>query len=140
MKVFFVGLHNKPHKTPLCSSTKSGKLIDRIINQVFNRNGVDGAKWVKTNLFDVDFYPTNDDENWGRATEWWERNKDVEETDLIVLLGAAVHRDFVNCPYHVHILEVAHPASKRSHVDMNEYVYDVSAKIREHLQSKIPQQ
>ncbi len=33
-RIIFVGLHNKPHRTPLCASTKTGKLIQKIIWQI----------------------------------------------------------------------------------------------------------
>jgi hypothetical protein len=55
MKVIFVGVHNKPHLKPLDSSTRSGKTIDGIIEQL------PGIKCVKTNLFDVDYMPPVDE-------------------------------------------------------------------------------
>lgn len=121
-KIIFVGLHNKAGRMALCSSTKSGKLIDRIIKEGGLWN------WRKTNLFDVDYYPVNQNENFALATIWFSRIE-VNENDLIVLLGAAVHRDFVNCSLHDKILKVAHPASKRSHKEMDDYVVDTVKKI-----------
>lgn len=114
MKIIFVGLHNKPDKIPLCSSTKSGKLIDRIIKEGYFTNV------QKTNLFDVDYYPTKPEEQRTLSEDWIERI-DPAESDIIVLLGASVHRSFIQC-VGMKTIKVAHPASKRSHKEMNEYV------------------
>jgi uracil-DNA glycosylase len=124
MRIFFVGLHNKPGKKPLCSSTKSGKLIDRIINE----GGF--KKCEKTNLFDVEYYPKSDDENWGRAVMWWHNHKKISDKDIIVLLGSTVQKDFVNPPLHERIVKIDHPASKWSKNAMNEYVSDAITKIK----------
>ena len=50
-KVYFVGVHNKPGLKPLDSSTKSGKLIDRVIEQLPE------FECVKMNYYDCDYLP-----------------------------------------------------------------------------------
>jgi hypothetical protein len=121
MKVIFVGVHNKPGKMPLCSSTKSGKLIDRIIE------GVKPIECLKTNLYDVEYYPANQDKA-KYALDWVDRI-DVEIDDIIILLGAEVYNDFYKYLYRG-IIKAAHPASKRSHAEMDKYVIDTIAKIK----------
>lgn len=114
-RVIFVGLHNKPNMMPLDSRTKSGKLIDRIIDPL----RYNGLEVVKTNLYDSDTLPEErrkDDFKF----DWIERVKLYKE-DILVLLGAMVHNDFPKLPL-AKTIKIAHPASKRSHVDMNEYV------------------
>jgi hypothetical protein len=117
MRIIFVGLHNKPGKIALCSSTKSGKLIDRIIKNF-------GTECVKTNLYDVDYFPVDKAEQFNLAMDWWERVNPNEE-DVIVLLGNATHKGF-KCPFlpqfRPTVIKIAHPASKFSHDAMNEYV------------------
>ena len=111
-KVIFVGLHNKPDKMPLCGSTKSGKLINRVVKEF-------DLPYQKTNMWDVDYYPTGDHEK--LSLEWYHRIEYSLRTDIIVLLGAKVLEKFIDMGFD-HVLKFAHPSSKRSHVAMNEYV------------------
>jgi hypothetical protein len=112
-RILFVGMHNKPDIKPLCSSTKSGKLIDKIILQLKQ------IECVKTNLFDVEYLPTDSHEIRQMSLEWHDIYN-PKDNDVIVLLGAIVHKHFWKCDSH--ILQIAHPSRKRSHVDMDEYV------------------
>jgi len=121
-KIYFVGLHNKPEKMPLCSSTKSGRLIDRIIKEGELNN------WQKTNLFNVDYFPTESIEQQRLVSDWYERIQ-PQNDDIIVLLGAATHKAFRAYGW-LDIIKVAHPASKRSHKEMDDYVIDVIKKIK----------
>lgn len=116
MRVIFVGLHNKPHMRPLDINTKTGKLLQRIVN------GLQGCEIVKTNLFDTDYLPHTND-CYALSLEWLDR-VDYGTKDIIVLLGAFVHKNFPDIP--CKILKVAHPGSKRSHEEMNEYVERVT--------------
>jgi len=88
-------------------------LIDRIIKEL--------PAWVvvKTNLFDVDYYPTERLEQSELAFNWIER-ADLNIDDLVVVLGAATRKSFPPIPNK--IFYIAHPASKRSHAAMDEYV------------------
>lgn len=121
MKVIFVGMHNKPGKTPLDSSTKSGKLIDRIIE------GIKPIEYLKTNLYNVDYYPKQNDLKIELATIWL-NTIHVSKDDIIVLLGTEVHKNYLRCLGK--IIEIAHPSSKRSHDAMDEYVKDAIDKIK----------
>lgn len=115
-RVIFVGIHNKPNTTPLCSSTKSGKLIDRIIQRLH-------FKALKTNLFDVDYYPNRQVRE---KLKWdWVARIEPKRDDLIILLGKKVQLDFPDLIQCV-VLRYAHPASVWSTKDMNRYV-DVMA-------------
>lgn len=112
-RIVIVGLHNKPSMKPLDSKTKSGKLIDRIIKELT------GFYIVKTNLFDVDYFPTEKIEQSRLAFDWIER-AELNINDLVIVLGAAAKDAFPPIPNK--IIYIAHPASKRSHVDMDDYV------------------
>jgi hypothetical protein len=75
MKIVFVGLHNKPGLPPLCSTTKTGKIID-IICSHFN-----GVEFEKKNIFPVEYLPG-----------FYEREKlidqfEIEENTFYIGLG-----------------------------------------------------
>ncbi len=117
-KIIFVGMHNKPMKKPLCSSTKSGKLVDKIAF---------GFNHLKTNLYNVDYYPKTEDEKYTLACDWI-RRIDVFPNDIIILLGAEVHENFV-FEHPGKIIKIPHPSSQRSHEQMSEYVLNARNKI-----------
>ena len=82
---------------------------------------------VKSNLYNIDFYPIHTDKK-ELAIDWHNRiNPDSK--DLIILLGAEVHKNFINNG--LNVLRFAHPASKRSHESMNEYVLNAVEEIEE---------
>jgi len=114
-------MHNKPHKIPLCSSTKTGKLIDRVISN-FSKTDC-----IKSNLWDVDTYPHGRD-MYPLSLEWHDRIE-YGKDDIIILLGQVVHENFIDISINK-IIKVAHPSSKRSHIDMDKYVTDVVNKIK----------
>ena len=120
-------MHNKPNMMPLCSSTKTGKLVNRIIKQLPN------IEVLKTNLYDVEYYPKDTDMKSHLAIEWHSHN-DAYAEDIIVLLGAEVHKWFLDFGFNV--IKLAHPASKRSHVAMDEYVNSAVLKINNRLRGQ----
>lgn len=119
MKIFFVGIHNKPNTLPLDSSTKSGKLIDQIITNL------KGNLCVKSNLFDLEYIPKEGIEK--HKLVWIEKYKPSEK-DAIVLLGGKVHKFFPQTSSKV--IKIKHPSSVWSKVSQEEYVKDVLTKIR----------
>jgi hypothetical protein len=121
MKIIFVGMHNKPMKMPLCSSTKSGKLVNRIIE------ALKPIECQKTNLYDVEYYPKRE-EKFNLAMNWHERIE-PKLGDVIVLMGAEVHENYVQNMFDK-VVKIAHPSSKRSHEAMNEYVISAVEKIK----------
>lgn len=123
-RVIFVGLHNKPGMKPLDSKTKSGKLIDRVIEKCRHH----GMNILKTNLYDVDYLPEGKEK--GSLVFDWVERVELFQGDIVVLLGAMVHYDFPMLSLEK-LIKVAHPASKRSHVDMNEYVEKTFDLIKE---------
>ena len=84
---------------------------------------------LRTNLYDVDYLPEGKEKG-ALAFNWIER-VELFKDDIIVLLGAMVHYDFPLLTLD-NIIKVVHPASKRSHVDMDEYVqktFDLIKKV-----------
>lgn len=125
MRIIFVGINNKPNLQSLCSGTKTGKLVNRIINELPK-----GVEIKKTNLFNVDYFPEYE-KMIDLVNEWYWTNLPTDE-DIIVLLGAITHKQFkhdVN-----NLIKIAHPASKRSHKDMDEYVLSAAGKIKKYMQ------
>lgn len=124
MRVIFVGLHNKPHMAPLDNSTKTGKLVNRIIKEL-----PQGIEIVKSNILNTDELVALN-ETYKYANEWHWTHLPVED-DIIVLLGSATQLIYKNNVRHVgRIIRAAHPASKRSHIAMDEYVMNISLKIK----------
>ncbi len=113
-RIIFVGLHHKPGMKPLDSQTKSGKMIDRIMEQLPS-----GVKVKKSNLFDLYRLPENEEK--GELVKFWLEDIKPGKDDVVVLLGAMVHD---NCPQIrvKSLIKIAHPASKRSHKEMDAYV------------------
>jgi hypothetical protein len=119
-RVIFVGMHNKPDKVALCSSTKSGKLVDRVAL-------AGNFTHIKTNLYNVDYYPKSEIEKSILANDWIVR-VDPAEPDVIVLLGAEVHNNFKHSSKY--IVKIPHPSSQWSHEQMNTYVENAVKKIQ----------
>jgi hypothetical protein len=78
-RVFFVGIHNKPGLPPLCSTTKSGKVIDKVIA------ALPGVECIKTNLFNTNFETPLVD-----PPRIWAKRVGATEHDVIILLGGVV--------------------------------------------------
>ena len=125
MRIIFVGMHNKQNLMPLCASTKSGKLIKRICNEL-PRN----VEILKTNLYNIDYYPLQL-EKYNLALDWHFRI-DQKHDDIIVLLGAEVHKNFNNVNS-LNVIKLAHPSSMWSHEDMNNYVSCATSQIKTKL-------
>jgi hypothetical protein len=118
-RIFFVGIHNKPGLTPLHSSTRSGKLIDRIIGKLT------GIEMVKTNLFDCEYLPPNTP----GAVYMWRKRVEYQTGDITIGLGGIVHEYFSRYPYKNYIA-LGHPSCVWSHAKQDEYIARAVAKIQ----------
>ena len=123
MNIIFVGIHNKPNTDPLCWNTKSGKLLQRVIDNFHT------IHFDRTNLYNLDHMPIRDQKR-QLAIDWHFRIKPGKE-DIIILLGDEVRKNFIE-RNHI-ILNFAHPASKRSHKVMNRYVKRMINTIMEQI-------
>lgn len=111
-RVIFVGVHNKPGKEPLDSSTVSGKRIDSIIKNL------DGYECVKSNLFEIERQPTKDESD-GLIEKWFLKYWQ-SDNDICVLLGNQVQYSFPNIP--CKIVRLAHPSLQYSKVSPTDYI------------------
>lgn len=109
MKVVFMGLHHKPGKTALDSSTRSGQVIDQLIGHL-----PESWEFEKANLFPYDYHP--DGEELREAIEDFQPKPET----TYVLLGRCVQRYIgEKCPIHV---RAHHPGYALRKGAVNEYV------------------
>jgi len=119
MKVFFVGVHNKPNTPPLCSSTKSGKLIDRIIELLDCKNV------IKTNLYDTETMPNV--ENKHQLASDWVFKYQPNYKDVIILLGGEVKKSYIRTVGRV--IDIPHPAKFMTYSERLAYINDTAKEI-----------
>ncbi len=122
MKYYFVGMHNKPNTKPLCSSTKTGKIIDIIASKLL-------FKSIKTNFCDTDYLPTDLLDILYERRMWYHRNK-PGKNDVIILLGKWVDENFLK-EYGIHkcnVVSIRHPAS--IYKNKSEYIDDCVRNIQ----------
>jgi hypothetical protein len=126
-RIIFVGMNNKPGVSPLCSSTKSGKLIDSVIWELRAQTiGLGDDRIIKSNLFDLDHFP----ETTGFNYEWCDR-VGYRCDDIIVTLGASVHENFKKSPYKV--VALGHPSAVWSNRKKFDYVDNAVRLISERI-------
>lgn len=122
-RIIFVGMHNKGHLSPLCSSTKSGKMINRIVEALRFHGIEDGV--LRTNLFDLpDFDSVREADPYQNGMDYIVRHE-VLGDDICVLLGSFVHKNFPTKWVSADVIKVAHPSSPWSHKAKDEYVEKV---------------
>jgi hypothetical protein len=110
MRIIFVGMHNKPGLPPLCSTTRSGKLIDRIIEKI------NGFEIVKTNLFDCDYLPPVT----STAAYDWAHRVGYVPGDIVITLGETVHSCFRKTT--IKFIRMGHPSGVWSHEKQRQYI------------------
>lgn len=128
-RVVFVGLHNKPNKTALCSSTRSGKTIDRIIEDLGE------YECIKTNLYDVGWLP--DGVNRFAYREAWRVNNGITDSDIIVGLGSKVKEGLEATSFD--FIHVYHPAARKisSNQLKEEYILETIDKIKNYKPAEV---
>lgn len=120
MKIFFVGIHNKPGMEPLDIRTKTGRIVDMMIDDY------DPIECVKTNLCDMDYLPADRTIIMAQSIIWCEKYK-PEADDRIILLGKWVQKNFLYSASHM--IRVNHPASIYGHKNLMKYLNDLLMKM-----------
>lgn len=121
MRIIFIGIHNKEGMTPLDSKSKSGQLIDRIIEKL------PAYDCIKTNLYDDDEMPVNKNKP-GLSLDWWRRINPLKD-DILILLGKEVQN---NMYYHYsREVYLKHPSVVWSKVNKEKYVSSTVAEINQ---------
>lgn len=108
-RVVFVGIHNKPGFTPLDSRTRSGKIIDRVTDNVL-------AFCEKTNLFPINYLPHGEERE--RLIDQFH----VEDGVFYVALGRVVTDCLERVLPHSQIIPVYHPGHALRRNSINQYV------------------
>lgn len=117
-RIYFVGIHNKPGLTPLCSSTRSGKLIDGVIAAIKNPH----VEILKTNLYDLDYLPESENLKLD-VTKWAERVGYDERFDTAITLGDKVQKAFKKWrPKDTGDVPIMHPAARWSQKNKERYI------------------
>ena len=117
MRIIFVGIHNKPNTKPLDSGTKSGKLIDKIIENLENYD------CIKTNLFDLNEIPKEIESH----QQLWINTHKPSNQDIIILLGNNVQKYFPQTESK--IIKVKHPSVIWSKQSQDNYVKNILERI-----------
>ena len=116
-RVIFVGIHNKPGLPPLCSSTRTGKVIDQIAMNV-------SPECQRANLFPVNYLP-HDLEERERFIDQFEIDENAVYVGLGKIVCDALHR------MDVPLLAVHHPGHILRIGKVQEYVTHVVDRIHE---------
>lgn len=102
-RVFFVGIHNKPGKSPLDSSTQTGKFIDGIISLIDKEK----AECVKTNLCEKERAAI--DREIPALNKAWIIKYKPRMGDIIILLGLWTQTNFKRSGMYNYVF-ATHPA------------------------------
>lgn len=122
-------MNNKPGLAPLCSSTRSGKMIDRVIKVLKTANEF---TFEKSNLYDLDYWPEEDQ---SPGVYQWAQRVEFTTDDIVVTLGSAVNDRFRKWS-HLYV-SIGHPAMHGGiHRDADSYVARAVAKILEFVTKK----
>ena len=125
-KVTFIGIHYKPGKTALDSTTLSGKRIDQVIEKL-------EAKCQKRNLFSTTFLPTTDVVKDSIIQSLKRR---IADDGILVLLGKQVQEFFPYKRYDkAKIIKANHPAYPKGHTAAKEYIEELSTQINNVLKN-----
>lgn len=131
MRILFVGMHNKPKMGPLDSCSRSGKLIDRVINALQERLDLFGWDFVKTNLYDKEYFPAQDTIQPITSVFDWAKRVEYTGDDIVIVLGQCVYDVFKkgNVPY----IKLGHPSAVWSHEKQSEYITRAVGAVRNEL-------
>lgn len=116
-RIIFVGMNNKPGIAPLCSSTKSGKLIDRIIDEL------SPLECIKSNLWDLDYWPKHDK----TFNQEWIDSVQYDFNDVVVTLGECVRKSFLKSG--IKYTHIGHPSAVWSKEKQSEYILNALIRI-----------
>jgi hypothetical protein len=135
-KIIFVGIHNAPGKTPLDSSTYTGKVVESIAMGI-------GCEIIKTNLWDQTTHPEINRRTFGHHmghVEDWIRRADYKPGDAIICLGDLVYGVFsyyrkAECPAteSPKLIKLLHPSSFKARMHKTAYINEATEIIKNNI-------
>lgn len=124
-RLIFVGIHNKPGLQPLCSTTRSGKVIDACIRELKPK-----YRTIKSNFFDLEDLP-RDRTDIKYFFAWKERVGYNPVNDIVIMLGDMARRCFIS-RIGPGKIAMRHPASwATKHSSTDDFVLDLLIKLEE---------
>lgn len=129
MKIYFVGIHNKPDMEPLDSISKTGRLVDRCIAALQIELNLFEADFCKTNLFNANEMPVL--KQAGSDAKLWAERVGWKEGDIVISLGAIVHTFFRRSG--IKFIAVGHPSGVWSNKAKEDYIVNVLIKVNEQI-------
>jgi len=130
-RVIFVGVHNKPGMLELDSKTRTGKLVDRVINWLQYELNLSGFIFIKSNLFDIEYWPKNQtfvlNNQW---VEHWKDRVNYSSNDIIITLGHTVNEIFRKAK--VKSIKLGHPSAVWSKEKQEDYILNAAIKFSEY--------
>lgn len=142
-RIIFVGINNKPGLSALDSSTKTGRVVDDIVEGIENCSGcmsvrdltaitaINGAAnfAFKTNLYDLEYLPKprTIDMDRAEAVKWKKRIDYSPGRDIVVALGLLVKEAFtLTAVSHIYLM---HPAAIFTPRKREEYIKQAVSEI-----------
>lgn len=121
-RIIFVGIHNKEGFEPLDSRTPSGKLIDKVIDQLECKNV------SKTNLFWTNYLPPKEQIS-AYNFDWFTEHMPDINRDIVVLLGKQVAEYYAFDE--TNVIKFPHPSPVFRRLSDSSYIQNLSQKINE---------
>lgn len=126
-RIIFVGVHNKPGKMPLDSSTLSGRRVDKIIERIKNELQDYNIEFIKSNLFEVDYQPKGIEAK--VCIVKWMAKYEPFDNPIVVLLGNQVQCSFPKLSDVKRKVRLAHPSLQYSKIKEPEYIANACNEI-----------
>lgn len=134
MRVIFVGVHYKAGMQALDSRTRSGKLIDRVIEALQIEVDLFGAEFIKSNVFNLEYWPISQTDQLNRLwVENWRDRLQVKSSDIVITLGQTVNEIFRKAKQPS--IKIGHPSACWSKLKQEEYIINACIKVSEVTQS-----
>ena len=127
-------MNNKPGKSPLDPSTRTGKVISRIMEAIGNP----ALSFERSNLFDLDFFPhTGKLDHDVRSVQIWADRVGYKGTgDIVVTLGHCVNEVFRKAKV-VPSIKVGHPSGVWSNEAKRVYITRVAQLVNHEFYERI---
>lgn len=127
--IIFIGIQDKEGLMPLDSLSRTGRIIDKIINELRN------YKCHKTNLFEAGFLPDKKYHTQYIYRYYFENQAVLNTKPIIICLGELVYNALLGCSYTEEaqdFIKIKHPSfiMRKGTGAINEYIKSVVDTIK----------